>query len=939
MKNLKKVLALVVVFAMMFTTVAFASYPDVAADADYAEAVEILSALEVLEGDDQGTFNPDSTIKRSEFAAVVIRALGMESSAAGAAGATSFVDVAANHWAAGYINLATQYGIINGRGNGIFDPDGNVTYQEAIKMLCVALGYAPMAETKGGYPAGYVAVAGSIGMVNGVPATSGAALRSTVAMLTANALEIPKMDQTGFGSNVTYEVLDDYDNYQTLLTDRDIYVLEGTVSAINVEDGTVDVAYTEGSDDYEFGWDRDGDEDLSDSPATIYVNNTNIADFYQKSVKVFVEKDAKKYYAVAVVAGVANETLTVDGALLETAELSAGDNAKVEYYETKDATKTTKINVEANAKVYVNSKSTVETYTSGKYDLKKKVENKDAVVEFVNNDDDKYFDVINVTIYQHAIVKSVNATTGKIYTLKGNQITIDEEEDAGYYSIADADGNEIAMTDLKEGDVLAIVTEGNVVAKGTKDTGWKKIDIINLGDSSVTGTLNGYEDVENIMIDGNKYEVGKQFADRNESKVFKLDDKNVRTEVKMDIEGKFYLGITDKIIGFDGDAVATGNYGYIIKAAKAADAWNDGAYQIKMLTAEGIEIFDVYKTLNFDGKDLKEETKDAYKTAFAKFDGDGDDDYANKAKERIVTYKANSNGEIKVLTTLTGIVVGKADAKVEYNASRGMVGDEVLADSVIVMNFPTDDLEDATMSDISYLVDDGDYYGVAAYDEATDSEASVFAIFAGQAAFDAKAGIAVVESKVSSKHNDEDAITIKYYQDGELKTGIITDDANSTEAKENIDKGDLLAIVADGEGVVTSFEIIAKMSEDKSGVLKVVDGAFDKAYGAGGTVRKEAYSVYGYVKSITDRSITIVTAKDTEVVVPNTIEANQYAWYNKGNNKRVEIGDWQIDEIGPTEMDGLANFDDDTAYFVFIKMYDGAITDIYSTTEAGAIFK
>ena len=58
MKNLKKVLALVVVFAMMMSTVAFASYPDVDTTADYAGAVELRSALNVLKGDDQGNFNP-----------------------------------------------------------------------------------------------------------------------------------------------------------------------------------------------------------------------------------------------------------------------------------------------------------------------------------------------------------------------------------------------------------------------------------------------------------------------------------------------------------------------------------------------------------------------------------------------------------------------------------------------------------------------------------------------------------------------------------------------------------------------------------------------------------------------------------------------------------------------------------------------------------------
>ena len=56
MRNLKKVLALVVAFSMMLSVVAFAAYPDVPADADYADAVELLSALDIIKGDDLGNF-------------------------------------------------------------------------------------------------------------------------------------------------------------------------------------------------------------------------------------------------------------------------------------------------------------------------------------------------------------------------------------------------------------------------------------------------------------------------------------------------------------------------------------------------------------------------------------------------------------------------------------------------------------------------------------------------------------------------------------------------------------------------------------------------------------------------------------------------------------------------------------------------------------------
>ena len=113
------------------------------------EAVTVMSALNLLKGYEDGTFGPDKTITRAEFAAVVVRMLGMEDAAAGAATATNFTDVPATHWAAGYVKIANQKGIIAGYGDGTFGPDDEVTYEQAIKMLVCALGYAMLPATLG----------------------------------------------------------------------------------------------------------------------------------------------------------------------------------------------------------------------------------------------------------------------------------------------------------------------------------------------------------------------------------------------------------------------------------------------------------------------------------------------------------------------------------------------------------------------------------------------------------------------------------------------------------------------------------------------------------------------------------------------------------------------------------------------------------------------
>ena len=230
MKNLKKVLALVVALTMVLGTVGFAAYTDVAEDAGEYTAVSTLSSLGILTGYEDGSFKPDGDITRAEFAAVVCRALGAKVSGSAV---TGFTDVAADHWASAYIAYCAGAGLVNGMGDGTFAPSANVTVEQAVKMLVVALGYEPMATAKGGYPTGYMVVANTNGITEGVAAAqTAAATRAIVSQLVYNALDVPMMVQDGFGTQVSFKVADgegDNPAYQSLLTGLDVAKLEGVV--------------------------------------------------------------------------------------------------------------------------------------------------------------------------------------------------------------------------------------------------------------------------------------------------------------------------------------------------------------------------------------------------------------------------------------------------------------------------------------------------------------------------------------------------------------------------------------------------------------------------------------------------------------------------------------------------------------------------------------
>ena len=139
---MKKLLALVLALVMTLSlcTISNAAYSD-AADIDYTEAVEVMSAAGILEGAD-GKFNPDGILTREQAAKIIAyMLLGKTAADSLSAASAPFADVAANRWSAGAIAYCASEGIIAGVGNNMFAPTDTLTGYQFCKMLLVALGY------------------------------------------------------------------------------------------------------------------------------------------------------------------------------------------------------------------------------------------------------------------------------------------------------------------------------------------------------------------------------------------------------------------------------------------------------------------------------------------------------------------------------------------------------------------------------------------------------------------------------------------------------------------------------------------------------------------------------------------------------------------------------------------------------------------------------
>ena len=189
MKNLKKVLAMVLAFACTFTMFAGAKvFEDVPAGSDYSEAITMLSDLGIIQGKDDGKYHPEDTITRAEACAMIARLMTGDPNVSQYTGAQNFADVAKGSWKDSAIGYCYINNIVVGVGNNKFEPDRAITDAEFITMVVRAMGYETPDMTQG-YPFSYMSNAQAIGLLDGVNMVASTdALRGEDAQVIYNAM-------------------------------------------------------------------------------------------------------------------------------------------------------------------------------------------------------------------------------------------------------------------------------------------------------------------------------------------------------------------------------------------------------------------------------------------------------------------------------------------------------------------------------------------------------------------------------------------------------------------------------------------------------------------------------------------------------------------------------------------------------------------------------
>lgn len=650
---MKKVLSLVLVIAMVLSSMSFAfasTFEDVA-DTDYEKAINTLVGLGVVKGYEDGTYRPEKVVTRAEMAKLIVEILGYGDLVAGSK--SNFADTQ-GHWADAWIALAAGRGLVVGTGDGKFTPDRTVSYDEAITMIVRALGYTDASnELKNmTWPTNFKVKAAELGITKDVKLVATGADRGGVAQLLFNALLV---------------------NMVTVNTDGDvIYVKNGDANKVllNSLAKEKNIAKVE-------------PKHLDEDDKAYLGDIVDLAPYMYQDIDVYVTNDKDEY--VVYVAEVNSDVLV--GEFRKTDSTTDGDvnvriDGKNKAYELDTA----------STKVYYNgvevtlTEAQMEVGDSSVVDLHK------AAATFVMNDDDE---IVGIVATKYTEAARVNNEYNGRTKIEGFALPLNDDDEVDYDKLT-VTGAVDSLEDIEEDDVIVLFAGAG---EKTTDADTEKL-VIEVVRDTVEGKITKTNSDGQFYIN-DKYYSKSQFADYpfvvGEEGTYFLDHKGqlVDFEESDSDEPKDYAVITDVLngdynetagrIALDAEITLVNNSGdevtykidnkakvgtdYVFTRADQSKATNDNELKINAVLDKN----DVIKySLNSNGKISKitivkddPSTSPASKTditgksyVFASnvvvFNLDGTDvevvdvdDLGEKVF--IITSKTNKNGEIEML--------------------------------------------------------------------------------------------------------------------------------------------------------------------------------------------------------------------------------------------------------------------------------------------------
>lgn len=806
-KNLKKVISSVAALTMVASSVAaFAvDFPDVESTASYAQAVQELSALDVISGYDDGTFGPDKLVTRAEITKMIVDALAERSSAEASTESTKFADVSADHWAKGYINQGVADGFIAGMSDTEFDPDANVTYVQAQKMLVSAIGYETFAQGQGGWPTGYKTYAASLDITKGISGIKDSTelTRAQVAQMIDNAMDAPLCVIAGWkpewnGTQTpNLEVRDGKEGraYETLFTEKhDAYKVYGRVTETS-KTGSVDndkvTFQVEKADNF------DDEEVKADSPVSedMYIGDSKADNYLRTYSQALIQKnDDDEFTILSIAAAAANKSVTVAS---EDFDENKSTGEALYFFPAGTTKGSTKYQLDTTngVTIYVNGvkQDSMAIYDANDLESDKTLygylKNHETAsvtlqkeTEVGSTSTSAKYNTVMISSYATAIVDEVidktNETSVNFDTYSTGiqaKMTVNKDDDNYTYSFK-LDGKDIEAKDLQQNDVLNIAydTTGSFRDSNFYDVIVTRNVVDGVKCTSRNDTKGEY------TIGGTKYKAAE----------------GMDIDVETSTEYSLYLDHFGRIAKADENSVSK-NYGVLKNIYKKAG----GDYMAQIITKKGTE--EEYKV---DSDNVK-----AYKSYLVKSDADGAVyDSTNKKTDaypkQVVEYSVSSSSN--KITIKNGGVIAPTTADAEYKESGNKIGSVKMADSTVILDLSEVDTKD-TYSVVSSL-NDGSNYVAYGYDKSKSDNTYRFVIITEgtSSVFNSETQLAIFNGS-EVVDNDGDKTAYNLVVNGEEKQFILDDDVvitgnkGETVADDAFDEGDVLVYATNSEGYIS----------------------------------------------------------------------------------------------------------------------------------------
>lgn len=815
-----------------------------------------------------------------------------------------FIDVQSDCWAAKYINALYESGIVSPAADKMFNPNDNITYEQACKMLVYALGYGKWVNYNGGSMTVFTEIAqrGKFGIS---PADVNNLSVEECATLLYKAMKVDLPEFTGERTKSGDTIFETY---------HDIYIREGQVRTAGglsldnnyVENGKVQI-----------------DTEMFDVD-----DKCDIKDYFGQRVEYIYKKadDTKTIiYTERISEG--------DKVVIKSGDIKSIDekSGAIEYY-TDNGSKVKKLNFDPKSNVFINGK---EMETNLKDRMQEFTdESRKGVIEFIKANGANGFNLINIKSYEVFIIGSYDEKSDIIYDYYNseNKIGFSDTENL---NIIDTNGKKANMPKTFPATVL--------IAKADNS---ESIEIICCNEKKEVMVSSTNTNERKIFSDGTEYKIDKTTYDRLNSGI----NVGKTYSITLDIFGEIVY-ITPKI----DDAFKLGwlKKGYLIdkgfgEYSLCLDIYDhETGKSNKLYMADNITI------------DAEKYKSSKYRTVVSALPGTNELDESRqyvKIEPQIIRYSLNENSELTNIdsancganedkdNSLTEVGSGEKyfsasnswlgiDMIWQYGYTKMFMVPEVSADGYIYINGDRRGGDDNMYSN-SLVLSDWHRYNVVGYKWSDDSW-NCEAIVVKQASTK-EYGYHLLFDSIYTEIDDDGEINdvLKCQQEGATKTFYI--DSTMKEKANALKQGDIFTVDTDYSGKTAIT--ITKMFDAESRTFEPYSSYTDPnrywyrenpptestVGGLGGWRVDHAQLAKGYAKTIKGSMLSIAytlsDARDGKSTMPKS--GVPVTIYEKDSPKKEKIYSGSINDIKTYDV-----FGEDCSLVVYCA-YSGRVREI-----------